>query len=132
MLASSSAFPRASGRVQALQGVVVRLLVLRARVEGTQGRGRHHALARPGLAPCALWRGMDAFWAPLGARVLASPMHGFVESRAGQCQVSVRKRNGMAVQARGDKVRRWHEMDMPCHGMACSGQCGQAQVRASG
>jgi hypothetical protein len=110
----------------------VRLLVLRARVEGTQGRGRRHALARPGLAPCALWRGMDAFWAPLGALVLASPRHGFVESRAGQRQVSEGKRNGMVVQACGDQRRCWHEGGMPCHGMASFGQICAAVANAIG
>jgi hypothetical protein len=75
MLTSSAAFPRARGHVQALQAVVVRRLAVSVRAEVTQGRGAADALARPGLAPCALWRGMGVpgrVWARRGWRVHAS------------------------------------------------------------
>jgi hypothetical protein len=61
---------------------------------------------------------MDAFWASLGALILASPRHGFVKSVAGQHQVSVRERNDTVMLVGIDQMRGWHEMDLPCHGMA--------------
>jgi hypothetical protein len=97
MLSSSAAFPRPRARVQAMQGAVVRRLALRARVEGTQGRGRRHALARPGLAPCALWRvqGMPGrVWA---RRFLPVAVRFFIESVLGLAQVSEGKVMDMMV-----------------------------------
>jgi hypothetical protein len=118
MLTSSAAFPRAGGHVQAVQCAVARLLALRGSAEGTPSRGRRHALACPGSAPGALWRGMDVCWAPLGARVLTSLVPGFVGAVAGQHQGSERVPVDMVMQARIDQVRGWHEVAMPCHGMA--------------
>jgi hypothetical protein len=96
----------------------VRRLALRGRVEGTQGRGRRHALACPGLAPCALWRGMGAFWAPLGAPMPACARVVLVKGVHGRVQGGERELPDMVVHAGIDQVRRWHEVDMPCHGMA--------------
>jgi hypothetical protein len=94
--------------------------------------GARHALARPGRSPCVHWRVHGRSWACLGVAVLARAGSVLVKGVHGRVQGGEGKRRDMAVQARSDPVRRWHEMDMPCHGMACSGQCGQAQVRASG
>ncbi|KAK1613267.1 hypothetical protein QYE76_036940 [Lolium multiflorum] len=75
-----------------MQGAVVRLLAVSVRAEVTQGRGASSCSGRPGSAPGALWRGMDVFWAPLGARVLTSLVPGFVGAVAGQHQGSERER----------------------------------------
>jgi hypothetical protein len=97
MLSSSAAFPRPRARVQAMQGAVVRLLALRASVEGTQGRGRRHALARPGLAPCALWRGMGVPGRVWARRFLPVAVTFFVEAGLGLAQVSVKELVDMVV-----------------------------------
>jgi hypothetical protein len=74
---------------------------------------------------------MDAFWAPLGALILASPRHGFVKSVAGQHQVSVRERIDTVMHAGIDQREREHERGMTCHGMACLGQIELLQGLAS-
>ena len=83
-----------------------------------RGRERQHALARPVGMPGALWRDMGKFWASLGVRVLASPVHGVVESVAGQHQMSEREGIDMVVLSRDGQRRGWHDGGMPCHGMA--------------
>jgi hypothetical protein len=116
---SSTAFPRPRARVQAMQGAVVRLLAVSVRAEVTQGRGASSCSGRPGSAPGALWRGMDVFWAPLGARVLTSLVPGFVGAVAGQHQGSERERFDTVWHVGNDQGRRWHEV--ACHATAWHG-----------
>ena len=94
--------------------------------------GARHALAHPGRSPCAHWRVHGRSWACLGVAVLVRAGSVLVKGVHGRVQGGERKREDMAVQARSDQVRRWHEMDMPCHGLAWSARFGQARVSASG
>ena len=93
-------------------------MAVRERAEVTLWRGTADALARPGLAPCALWRGMGVAWASLGALFPACACVVLTRGWYGRVQESEGRLVDTVVQARIDQVRRWHDMDMPCHGMA--------------
>jgi hypothetical protein len=57
-------------------------------------------------------------WACLGASRLACAHVLSVKGGHEQVQKGEREPVDMVVQARIDQVRGWHELDLPCHGMA--------------
>jgi hypothetical protein len=80
-----------------MQGAVVRLLAVSVKAEVTQGRGAADALARPALAPCALWRGMGVPGRVWARRFLPVAVTFFVEAGLGLAQVSVKELVDMVV-----------------------------------
>jgi hypothetical protein len=103
MRSSPVAFPRAGDRVQERQGGVARRLALRAKAEVTRGGGRRHALARPGLAPCALWRVHGHAWACLGTSMPACACVVVSKGRHGLAQESTENVQDMVEQVGGER-----------------------------
>jgi hypothetical protein len=112
-----------------MQGSVVRRLVVSVKAEVTQGRGAADALARPVLAPCALWRGMGMPGRVWARRFLLAAVKIFFEAVLGRAQVSEGEVDDKVMQAGLDQKRRWHEV--ACHATAWHGLGCLIQTKSS-
>jgi hypothetical protein len=65
-------------------------------------------------------------------RFLPVAVRFFVEAVLGLAQVSEREGNDKVMHAGFDQVRRWHELAMPCHGMAMFDSFDLSLTSASG
>ena len=86
-----------------MRGEVRRRLAVREGAEVTRGRGTADALARPGLAPCALWRVHGHAWACLGTSMPACACVVVSKGRHGLAQESTEDVQDMVEQVGGER-----------------------------
>ena len=86
-----------------MRGEVRRRLAVREGAEVTLWRGTADALARPGLAPCALWRVHGHAWACLGTSMPACACVVVSKGRHGLAQESTEDVQDMVEQVGGER-----------------------------